>query len=103
MSTTTETLIRRKATWQMTPAELARVVADHQGWYGNTGGWINTADHRPIVQGWDGLADVLTRARIIRPGRGIDWRRLDSTISGGTRLGRVVRGTSRAYPNGRAV
>jgi hypothetical protein len=73
---TVRSILRNKATWNMTAEELARVIADHQGWASSEGGWIYGRSGRPIVQGWTGLARRLQDARVIIPGTGIDWTRL---------------------------
>lgn len=73
---TVRSILRRKATWQMDAEELARVVADHQGWISSEGGWIYTQTGSPIIQGWTGLARRLSDRRVIVIGKGVNWRRL---------------------------
>lgn len=73
-----KSLLRRKATWEMDAEELARVVADHQGWEGRDGGWIYTTSGKPIVQGWSRLADRLVARHVIVVGKGVNWRNLTS-------------------------
>lgn len=64
----------RKATSKMTREELARVVAEHRGYYTTSGGWLYTADGRPVCHGYGALARRLDD-RIVE-GRGIDWQRI---------------------------
>lgn len=69
-------MARRKLTSQMTAIELAKVFAEHHGYFGAQGGWIYRAQHlggRPVCQGWELFAKMLQRRGFIRPGRGIDW------------------------------
>lgn len=73
MNATTRALVIRKATWQMTAPELARVVADHLGWTGRKGGWIYNAAGRPIAHGWTELASIMTTRGWITVGTGINW------------------------------
>jgi hypothetical protein len=67
-------LERRMGTWEMSPVELAKVYAVHVGHYGAAGGWIYSASHKPLAQGWAAYADRLVQRRVIVPGRGINWR-----------------------------
>lgn len=64
----------RKSTSRMTRPELARVVAEHNGYLTGPGGWIYNTQGRPICQGYAALAERLGSALVV--GRGIDWRRL---------------------------
>jgi hypothetical protein len=66
----------RKATSQMTRAEMARVVAENRGYLAGPGGWLYTADGRLVCQGYEALAESLGEALV--PGRGIDWAALRS-------------------------
>ena len=63
-----------------TDEQLARIVAEHLGWRGVTGGWIVNADGQGVGKGWGAVARQLTRRRwIARDARGrwaIDWTRL---------------------------
>lgn len=65
----------RKGVWDMTAEELARVVAEHRGYLAGVGGWLYTADHTPVVQGYSALAKDLEERGIIVVGRGIAWQR----------------------------
>jgi len=65
----------RKATWEMDSTELARVVAAHNGWKGEQGGFIRDTDGLPIVQGYWTLGEILQEMEIIEPGVGVHWRR----------------------------
>lgn len=76
---TVRRILRGKATWEMTEEELARVVADHQGWASAEGGWIYDRAGRPMVQGWSGLARRLRDRGAITP-RGVNWRRLGQGV-----------------------
>lgn len=64
-----------------TDEQLARIVGDHLGWRGVTGGWVVNADGQGIAQGWRGVARVLVRrgwlARTARGRHAIDWTRVD--------------------------
>jgi hypothetical protein len=55
----------------MTRAEMARVVAENRGYLAGPGGWLYTADGRPVCQGYEALARRLGTALVT--GRGIDW------------------------------
>lgn len=73
----------RKLTSQMTAVELARVVANHQDW-NQDGGWVcdDSGERRiAIAQGYESLAEKLSKLQIIVVGQGIDWRRLDCLSS----------------------
>jgi hypothetical protein len=71
----------RKLTSQMTAVELAKVFADHHGYFGAHGGWIYRERHtingrrtgQPVCQGGVSFARLLEQRCLIRPGRGIDW------------------------------
>jgi hypothetical protein len=64
----------RKATWQMSATELARVWADHFGYEGRPGGWIYDPRGRPVAHGWDEFTARLQRRGFIVRGQGINWR-----------------------------
>ena len=65
-----------------TEEQLARIVGEHLGWKGVTGGWIVNGDGQGIARGWGGVARALVRRGwIARNGRGrhvIDWTRVPS-------------------------
>lgn len=65
-------------TWKMTREQLARVVADAMGVHShrNGGGWLYSKTERPLVQGWDGFADLLEACGAIVVGRGVEWSRV---------------------------
>jgi hypothetical protein len=71
----TKTKVRNVPTWRMTDVELARVWAAQNGIVGKAGGWLYDAKGKPLVQGYTGLARILTRKGIIQVGVGIHWLR----------------------------
>lgn len=80
-------------TWSMPARDLARVVANHQGWI-TDGGWIMDASVTPIVpiaQGYDELALVLTDCAITVEGLGIDWAMLRDHTTADLRRWRLKR------------
>jgi hypothetical protein len=74
---------KRLHTADMTPRELARVVAGFHGWKAESSGWIRADystpgnyDAVPICQGWSDLGTILQALGIIEVGKGVYWRRM---------------------------
>lgn len=63
-----------------TDEQLARIVGDHLGWHGVTGGWVVNADGQGIAKGWKAVTrQVVARRWVVRDARGrwaIDWTRV---------------------------
>lgn len=66
---------KTKPTWKMNRIELAKTWVAHYGGHThrNGGGWIYSATERPIIQGWERLAQDLERTGVIVVGKGINW------------------------------
>lgn len=63
-----------RATWEMSPTELARTFAAHFGYTVN-GNWIKSPTDRAVACGWEHFAKRLTAKGWIQQGSGINWRK----------------------------
>ncbi len=54
-----------KALYEPTRNHAAKIVAKHLGHAGRVGGWIYTANGRPIAHGWHAYGYDLERDRVL--------------------------------------
>lgn len=67
----------RKPTWRMSREELARVVAEHLGYYVQVGGWLYTKNGIIVCQGYAELGRRLESAGAIKVGTGVIWQQVN--------------------------